>query len=212
MKSIAFSFILFFSIITSFAQTKLYVHPNAAQYASTTNMIGILPLRTQVNLRPKELKDFTPEQIVQMGKDESLDIQKGMHSWFLKRKQRGEFTGNVQAPAQTNALLIKAGIDIHNLDGYTPMELGEILGVDCVIMGSFETSKPMSNGAAIGLLLIGIGGATQSATCNMDFYDTRDGELVVNYLKQVKGGLGSNSQDLINILMRKVTRRIPYTN
>jgi hypothetical protein len=45
----------------------------------------------------------------------------------------------------------------------------------------------------------------------MDFYDTRDGELVVNYLKGVKGSLGSNSQDLINILMRKVTRRIPYT-
>jgi len=212
MKSSAFSFILFFSFFASFAQTKLYVHPNATQYASTTNMIGILPLRTQVNLRPKELKDFTPEQIIQMGKDEALDIQKGMHTWFLKRKQRGEFTGNVQAPAQTNALLIKAGIDIHNLEGHTPAEIGAILGVDCVIMGSFETSKPMSNAAALGLMVIGIGAATQSATCNMDFYDTRDGELVVNYLKQVKGGLGSNSQDLINILMRKVTRRIPYTN
>ena len=70
----------------------------------------------------------------------------------------------------------------------------------------------MSGAAAVGLAVLGIGGATQSATCNMDFYDTRDGELVVNYLKGIKGGLGSNSQDLINILMRKVTRRIPYTN
>ena len=52
---------------------------------------------------------------------------------------------------------------------------------------------------------------SSSATCNMDFYDTRDGELVVNYLKGIKGSLGSNSQDLINVLMRKVTRRIPYT-
>jgi hypothetical protein len=106
MKSNLLFFSLLFSCFFVSGQTKLYVNPNAAQYASTTNMIGILPLRTQVNLRPKELKDFTSEQIVQMGKDESLDIQKGMHSWFLKRKQRGEFTGNVQSPAQTNALLI----------------------------------------------------------------------------------------------------------
>lgn len=194
------------------SQTKLYVHPDADNYASSTETIAILPLRTQVKLRAKELKDFTPEQIVQMGKDESLDIQKGMHTWFLKRKQRGGFKGKVQSPNQTNAKLRKAGVDIHDLDLYTPQELGKILEVDCVIMGTFETSKPMSGAAALGLAVLGIGGATQSATCNMDFYDTRDGELVVNYLKGIKGGLGSNSQDLINILMRKVTRRIPYTN
>lgn len=147
-----------------------------------------------------------------MGKDESLDIQKAMHTWFLTRKKRGEFSGNIQNPAQTNALLTKKGLDIHELSSYTPQELGEILDVDCVIMGSFETSKPMSGAAALGMALVfGFGGATESATCNLDFYDTRDGELVVNYLKQIKGGLGSNSQDMINILMRKVTRRIPYT-
>ena len=70
----------------------------------------------------------------------------------------------------------------------------------------------MSTAASLvlGLLTVGFG-ATQSALCNLDFYDTRDDELVVNYLKKVKGGLGSDSQDLINVLMRKVTRRIPYT-
>ena len=173
----------------------------------------MLPLRVQVKLRPKQLKDFTQEQVIQMGKDEALDIQKGMHSWFLARKKRGEFDGDVQNPTRTNALLTKEGIDIHDLGAYTPEEIGKILGVDCVIMGSFETSKPMSGAAALGVALVfGFGGATESATCNLDFYDTRDGELVVNYLKQVKGGLGSNSQDLINTLMRKVTRRIPYTS
>lgn len=199
-------------VASSIAQTKLYVHPEAENYANTTESFAILPLRVQVKLRPKQLKDFTQEQIIQMGKDEALDIQKGMQTWFLTRKQRGEFNGNVQSPTQTNALLKKEGIDIHDVGAYTPEELGKILGVDCVIMGSFETSKPMSGAAALGMALVfGFGGATESATCNLDFYDTRDGELVVNYLKQIKGGLGSNSQDLINILMRKVTRRIPYT-
>ncbi len=212
MKKIFFQAFLLLTLYTS-AQTKLYLHPDAENYANTTESFAMLPLRVQVKLRPKQLKDFTQEQIVQMGKDEALDIQKGMHSWFLARKKRGEFTGDVQNPTRTNALLTKEGIDIHELGAYSPEELGEILGVDCVIMGSFETSKPMSGAAALGVALVfGFGGATQSATCNLDFYDTRDGELVVNYLKQVKGGLGSNSQDLINTLMRKVTRRIPYTS
>ena len=119
---------------------------------------------------------------------------------------------DVQNPTKTNALLKKNGIDIHSYDEYLPSELGEILGVETIITGSFETSKPMSNGAAIGLAVL-TGGmfATSSATMNMDFMSTSDDELVVNYLKNIKGSLGSDAQDLINILMRKVSRRIPYT-
>ena len=96
------------------AQTKLYVHPDGDNYAANTKTMAILPLDTQVKLRPKQLKDFTSEQIVEMQKNEALDIQKGMHSWFLTRKKRGSLTINVQTPARTNALLTKAGVDIHN--------------------------------------------------------------------------------------------------
>ena len=202
------------SLFTSYlaAQTKLYVHPDGDNYAANTKTMAILPLDTQVKLRPKQLKDFTSEQIKEMEKSEALDIQKGMHSWFLTRKKRGSLTINVQTPARTNALLKKAGVDIHDYQEYLPSELGKILGVDCVVMGTFETNKPMSAAASIALgALFGAFGATQSAICNFDFYDTRDDELVVNYLKKIKGGLGSDSQDLINVLMRKVTRRIPYT-
>ncbi|MFL2623773.1 MAG: hypothetical protein ACJ0P6_04665 [Flavobacteriaceae bacterium] len=194
------------------AQTKLYVHPDGDNYSNNTSAIAILPLKVQVKLRPKQLKDFTSEQIIQMQKDEALDIQKAMHSWFLTRKKRGSFDKNIQPPIRTNALLKKAGIDFHSLNEYLPSELGEILGVECIIMGTFETSKPMSDAASIAIgALFGAFGATQSATCNIDFYNVSDDELVVNYLKNIRGSLGSNSQDLINILMRKVTRRIPYT-
>ncbi len=211
MKNLFFIFLLFSTY--SISQTKLYVHPDGDTYAKNTQTIALLPLNVQVKLRPKQLKDFTSEQIEEMEKNESLDIQKGMHSWFLTRKKRGEFSKSIQTPQRTNALLKKAGIDIHTTSDYLPSELGKILGVDCVVMGSFETSKPMSDAASIAIgALFGAFGSTSSAVCNIDFYDTRDDELVVNYLKKIKGSLGSDSQDLINILMRKVTRRIPYTN
>ncbi|RUT78343.1 hypothetical protein [Ancylomarina longa] len=193
-----------------FSQTKLYVNPN--YYVSKTKTIAILPLRVQVKLRPKQLKDFTSEQIAQMDKDESLDIQKGMYTWFLTRKKRGTMLVEVQNPARTNALLKKNGIDIYSNEEYLPSELGKILGVETLITGTFETSKPMSTGAAVGLAVL-TGGlfATNSAIMNMDFTSTIDDELVVNYNKKIKGSLGSDAQDLINILMRKVSRRIPYT-
>ena len=195
-----------------FSQTKLYVHPDADTYVANTKTIAILPLKVQVKLRPKELKDFTPEQIIEMGKNEALDIQKGMYTWFLTRKKRGTLLVDIQNPTRTNALLNKNGIDIHALEAYLPSELGKILGVETIITGTFETSKPMSNAAGIGLAVL-TGGlfATSSATMNMDFMSTTDDELVVNYLKNIKGSLGTDAQDLINILMRKVSRRIPYT-
>ena len=195
-----------------FSQTKLYVHPDADTYVANTKTIAILPLKVQVKLRPKELKDFTPEQIIEMGKNEALDIQKGMYTWFLTRKKRGTMLVDIQNPTRTNALLKKQGIDIHALEAYLPSELGKILGVETIIIGTFETSKPMSNAAGVGLAVL-TGGlfATSSATMNMDFMSTTDDELVVNYLKNVKGSLGTDAQDLINILMRKVSRRIPYT-
>lgn len=209
-KSLIILSLLFTSLV--FSQTKLYVHPDADTYVANTKTIAILPMKVQVKLRPKELKDFTPEQIVEMGKNESLDIQKGMYTWFLTRKKRGTLLVDVQNPSRTNALLKKNGIDIHSYDEYLPSELGKILGVETIITGNYETSKPMSNGAAIGLAVL-TGGmfATNSATMNMDFMSTTDDELVVNYLKKIKGSLGSDAQDLINVLMRKVSRRIPYT-
>ena len=212
MKKLLSSILFLMFIINTNSQTKLYIHSDADTYVANTKTIAILPLKVQVKLRPKELKDFTTEQMIELNKNESLDIQKAMYTWFLTRKKRGTMLVEIQNPRNTNALLIKNGIDIHSYDGNLPSEFGEILGVETIISGTFETSKPMSGAASVGLAFVtgGVFG-TQKATMNMDFYSTLDDELVVNYHKKLKGGLGSDASDLINVLMRKVSRRIPYT-
>lgn len=79
-------------------------------------------------------------------------------------------------------------------------------------MGTFDTNKPMSEGASVALgLLIGFWGTTNSATINLSIYNAVDGELLVNYNKKVRGSIGSDNDSLINILMRKASRRIAYT-
>ena len=135
-----------------------------------------------------------------------------MYSWFLKRKKRGKLKDDVQNPATTNAKLKKAGVTLENYENYTPSELAKIFELDSIIMGTFETNKPMSEGAPIALgLLVDFWGATNSATINLSIYNATDGELLVNYNKKVRGSIGSDNDDLVNIVMRKASRRIAYT-
>lgn len=79
-------------------------------------------------------------------------------------------------------------------------------------MGTFETNKPMSEGASVALgVLVGFYGSTNKAIINLSIYNADQGELLVNYNKAVSGSIGSSTEDLINILMRKASRRISYT-
>lgn len=97
-------------------------------------------------------------------------------------------------------------------EAYTPQELAEILEVDAVIMVTLTTNKPMSEGASFALsLLFGFGGSTNRATLNLYIYNGEDNVTHCNYRKTVSGSLGSSTENLVNTLMRKRTRKISYT-
>ncbi len=69
----------------------------------------------------------------------------------------------------------------------------------------------MSEGASLALgTLFGVWGSTNKAVVNMSLYNATDGLLLVNYHKGLNGSLGSTTQDLVNILMRKASRRLSY--
>lgn len=210
-KLLLLALTIFFSNLI-FAQTNLFEHPDFDKIAQKHKIIGVIPFKASITLRPKQMKDITPEQLEKMEKSEGESIQSAMYSWFLKRKKRGKLKVDVQNPAITNAKLKKAGVTLENYENYTPSELAKILEVDSIIMGTFETNKPMSEGASIALgLLVGFWGATNSATINLSIYNATDGELLVNYNKKVRGSIGSDNDDLVNIVMRKASRRIAYT-
>ena len=158
------------------------------------------------------MKDMTAEKLERLEKAEGLSIQTAMHSWFLKRKKRGTLSINVQDPKRTNALLKKENISYENIQDQLPEDLAKLLGVDAIISGDYETNKPMSDGASIALgVLVGFFGSTNSATINMNVYNATDAVLLWNYNKKVRGSIGSSPEDLINILMRKASRRLAYT-
>jgi len=195
------------------AQTNLYENPEFDEIAKTHKIIAVVPFKTQVKLRPKQMKDMTDEQLHRLEKAEGEGIQTAMYSWFLKRKKRGKLQNlEVQDPKVTTALLKRKEINYDNITDFTPQELAKLLEVDAVISGEFETNKPMSEGASVALgLLIGFWGSTNNAVVNMSVHNAEDGILLWNYNKKVRGSIGSSPEDLINILMRKASRRLSYT-
>lgn len=213
MKKIILSLFLVTSLaFGSNGQTRLFIDPEFSKYGNDHEIIAVIPFKTTISLRPKQLETLKEGQLEKMQEDESLQIQLSMYSWFLKRKQQGSMWVDVQDASTTNALLSKNGITYSNLNEYTPSEIANILKVDAVIKGTFETNKPMSDGASIALgLLVGFYGTTNQATINMFIHNAEDGKVLVNYNKAVAGSIGSSTDQLINIVMRKVSRRIPYT-
>ena len=210
-KLLTLSIALLFSNLT-ISQTNLFEHPEFDEIAKNHKIIAVIPFKTSIELRPKQMKDITLKELEKMERSEGESIQSAMYSWFLKRKKRGTLNVNVQNTATTNAKLKKAGVSYENHETFTPTELAKILDVDSIIMGTFETNKPMSEGASVALgLLIGFWGTTNTATINLSIYNAEDGELLVNYNKKVRGSIGSDNDDLINRIMRKASRRIAYT-
>lgn len=201
-----------FFTVSAIAQTSLYEHPDFDRIARRHKIIAILPFDATVTLRPKDMKDMTEEQLDRMEKAEGESIQNGMYAWFLKRSKKGTMTVKIQDPRTTNATLLKEGISVENMEEYTLADLAKILEVDAIISGTFETTKPMSEGASAALgVLIGFWGSTNKATINLNIHNGEDGDLLINYHKAVRGSIGSSTDDLINKLMRKSSRRISYT-
>ncbi len=212
MKRILLTTIIVLTGVIVFSQTQLYENPKFDEIAKDHKIIGIIPFKASVTLRPKQMKEMTTEQLNKMEISEGEGIQSALYSWFLRREKRGTLTVKVQDISITNAKLKKAGITIDNYQEYTPSELAKLLEVDAIIMGTFETTKPMSEGASVALgLLVGFYGSTNKAVLNLFIYNAKDGELLVNYNKAVAGSIGSSTDDLVNKLMRKASRRIAYT-
>ena len=141
---------------------------------------------------------------------ESINFQKEMYSWMLKRKMQGKISQEIQEIETTNAKLKKAGYPENPL---TTSELCEVLGVDGIMTSNYGLSKPMSDGAAIAIsLLAGASGSTNEVRVSLSISDCNNKKLIWNYDHKFSGGLGSSPSRLVDDLMRQASKKMPYTN
>ena len=69
MKKLLFTITILFSNLI-FSQTNLFEHPEFDEIAKDHKVIAVIPFKTFISLRPKQMKDITPEQLERMEKSE----------------------------------------------------------------------------------------------------------------------------------------------
>jgi hypothetical protein len=201
-----FRFIAFLAAIVALSScAKIYNSPDAKTLAKNHNQVAILPPKVTIPLKQKTNVDAIKEQ----QRIESVNFQQELYAWMLKRKQKRKFRPEIQEIETTNALLAKAGYPETPL---TKQEICELLKVDGVINASFVLSKPISEGAAIAMAVIGgMWGPTNQVNMILSISDCSNNKLIWNYENKTAGGLGATPSSIVDGLMRHASKKMPYT-
>jgi hypothetical protein len=204
MKSTKYLSLIALAIILFSSCAKIYHSPDASTLAHSQKYIAIIPPTVSIAASKKIDADAMKEQ----QRTESINFQKEMYSWMLKRKMQGKISQEIQETETTNAKLKKAGYPENPL---TTAELCEVLGVDGVMTSNYGLSKPMSDGAAVVVaLFVGAWGSTNEVRVSLNISDCKNKKLIWNYDHKFSGGLGSSPSRLVDGLMRQASRKMPY--
>jgi len=183
---------------------KIFYSPDATPLARAQKIIAIAPPKVAIAAR----KNIDGNALIEQQKTESVNFQREMYSWMLKRKMQGTITVEVQDVETTNAKLANAGFNNGQL--LTPIDMCNILGVDGIMTSNYSLSKPMSEGAAIAVaLLVGVWGATNEATVSLSIHDQSAKKMIWNFDHKLSSSLGSPAR-LVDALMRQASREMPY--
>ena len=215
MKHLSLTVLLaLFTTLLASAQTReIYTSPKFKLLTKDHKTLAVLPFRTTLQLRPAEVKkNGGIEGVRVLEEREGLGVQSALQSYLLKQKVDNDITVDVQDVAKTNALLAKNGMTSEKTLTMTMEELAQMLGVDGVISGTFESSQPMSGGAAVAMLMVGgFSGPTNTGKLVININDGRSGELLWKYDKSLSRGFGSDTNSIITTIMRKASRQFPYS-
>jgi hypothetical protein len=202
-KSINIFLLLTLGILIS-SCAKIFYSPDANALAKNHKIIGILPPTVSIAASRK----VEAGAIIEQQKTESINFQKEMYSWMLKRKMQGKITPEIQDVEITNAKLKKAGYPENIM---TPSEICELLGVDGIMGSNYSLTKPMSQGAAIAIgILFGAWGATNEVTVSLNIKDCANKKLIWDYNHKFSGSIGSSPANLVDGLMRNASKKMPY--
>jgi hypothetical protein len=183
---------------------KIFYTPDATSIAKAHKIIAIAPPKVSIAAR----KNVEASAIVEQQKTESINFQKEMYSWMLKRKMQGNISVEIQDVETTNAKLANAGYNEGKV--FSPVEMCGILGVDGIMTSNYALTKPMSEGAAVAVaLLVGVWGATNETTVSLSIHDQGTNKMIWNFDHKLSSSFGSPA-GLVDALMRQASKKMPY--
>jgi hypothetical protein len=198
---------LFFLIALTFlfqSCAKVFYTSDARYIAGSQKIIAIIPPKVSIAARRK----IDGAALIEQQKTESINFQREMYSWMLKRKMQGTFHVDIQDVETTNAKLAAAGYPDANM--LTPSDLSKVLNVDGVLTSNYSLSKPMSEGAAVAMaVIVGWWAPTNEAVVSLSIHDSGSEKMIWNYDHRLSSTLGSPAR-LVDELMRQASRKMPY--
>ncbi|HEY5463732.1 MAG TPA: hypothetical protein VIJ95_10795 [Hanamia sp.] len=192
----------------SFGQSKqLYEVPNLKSILKTHKIVAILPVKVSISFK-RFPKGYNAADNEVQEKEEGLNMQEGMYTFLLRKADK--YTVTFQDVQRTNILLKQTGI-FGKLDSLTSDSICKILKVDAVIQASYAYEKTGSEAGAIAKTFVfGFGGSTASGALTLQINNGSDGMLLWRFYKEMQEGAFSSANELMERMMKKVSRNFPY--
>ena len=218
MKQVKFTlslFVLFLVSSNSFSQIfggesskQVYKSSDFKEAIESHKTVAILPFNANITYKKKP-KDFDAEAIKMDEQKLSVNMQQGMYTYLLRKD--GKYSVTFQEVDRTNILLKKAGI-YDKLAETLPDSIAKILGVDAVIKCTYdhEIVGGSEGGAIAKAILFGGASKTGSGGLTMQIYDGKKGNLLWRFYKEMNENITSNANEIMDRMMRKVSRNFPY--
>jgi len=207
-----FIILLFFVPSMAFSQfegsKQTFESPKLTSSIAGHKMVAILPFDVKITYR-KQPENLNVEANREQETKMSTMIQGSMYTFLLRKSK--DYPVNLQNVEETNLLLKRAGME-GKLDGFTKKEIASVLGVDGILGGQFENRQTQSDGVAIAAMVLigGAGGRTGTGTLTLTLNNGADGELLWRFYKSMNENVIASSDDLVERMMRKVSRNFPY--
>jgi hypothetical protein len=206
---ITLSMAIAMQISAQFDGTKqVYQVPNLKAVIAQQKTVAIIPFEAKITYR-KQPKNFDFEANKERERVLSKNIQSSLYTFLLRKSSN--YTVTFQDIEKTNILLKKAGM-MDKMDEFTKDEIAKALNVDAVLGGKFEMEQTQTEAGAIAsaVLFGNYAGKTGTGALTLLINDAKDGELVWRFFKSMDDNITSSSDDLVERMMRKVSRNFPY--
>lgn len=201
-------FILAFLFLTpGHAQKDIYVSNKFDELSKDHNTLAIIPFFTYLDLGKK----IDRPELRKLEEKEGYAVQNALETYFGRGRKRKKFSVEFQNTKNTNAILAQHDITYDNIDTFTIRELSKILEVDGIISGNLDLNILLSQGVPSEFSFIDyILGDANYGNIGIKISDGTTGKLIWKYEQVITKKSGKNTDDLIDKMMKKATRKFPY--
>ncbi|MBT8320850.1 MAG: DUF4136 domain-containing protein [Eudoraea sp.] len=199
--------LLAFCSFELWGQKDIYESVRFDELSKNHTTLAIIPFFTHLDLE----QDLTKREQNRLEESEGKAVQDALETYFGRGKKRKKFSVEFQNVENTNALLSQNKINYDNIDTYTIKQLSEILKVDGIISGNLDLNVLLSRGVPEKVSFIDyLLGDSNYGRIGIKISDGKTGKLLWKYENEITKKSGRNTTDLIEKMMRKMTRQFPY--